>query len=803
MSDAGLAGSVAVEIGGNLAPLEAALAKAEQLTRAFDTRVAQAMSGTGVSSTMAQVSAAVDKSTASITKITAPASAAAAQIDKVEMSGVGAAVSAKAMAAALEATGGDLSKITPAMLGLAAAQTEVAGTAEVATVATAEMGAAQAKSAGFTAGVSREFSVLGSEILRGNFSRIPGSLLVMNERLASTGTGALNLKNLFGAIGSAASVAFNPTILAFIGITTAIDLIARNIGGLSGGFETATEALKRHGDELKTIVAGYDQATKAVDDYIGNASRLPAGAALSDLQQQFKDATDAIAKFRAYTAVEGTPGADDFSFMTDDMKKLVVQFNAGTLSASDLVTKLTELKNSNLGPLGFMMKPFIDSLADAARKAGDLQNAIVGFEHIAVGLNVQGGLQNSLEQKIAGTSSANAYQADLAAITALSPAAQADVARRQKELELRDQNLTAGRRQQEIDQAGVLAYTQAAHALSMADQQRLMAANENIKSAQVSLDTIGMSVGKTQELTFARQQLSAAETAAAQNGVTVSAAYIAQVEKLAAAYGAVQQKIAEVTALNDAKFNSQMLGLNSGDQSIAQTLHGIYGNDWQSQMNGTIANQLRLNAALADFKQTAEDASNTFVSTFVSDLRQGQGAAASFGDALVSALDQVAQKLVQMAIDNLWSNAFGGATGGSSGNWLSSLLGMFTGAASGGTAGNFSIGGMARYASGTNSSIGGMALVGEQGPELVRLPAGSQVSTASQTRSIFGRAGGTSISLNPVYNISGTGLSKDEILALMTENNGSLLQAVNDQFPAAIASISGAGTHRQRGGFFK
>jgi len=46
-----------------------------------------------------------------------------------------------------------------------------------------------------------------------------------------------------------------------------------------------------------------------------------------------------------------------------------------------------------------------------------------------------------------------------------------------------------------------------------------------------------------------------------------------------------------------------------------------------------------------------------------------------------------------------------------------------------GSTGNVSVTGVKppHYASGTNSAPGGMALVGEQGPELVNLPGGSQV----------------------------------------------------------------------------
>jgi len=54
------------------------------------------------------------------------------------------------------------------------------------------------------------------------------------------------------------------------------------------------------------------------------------------------------------------------------------------------------------------------------------------------------------------------------------------------------------------------------------------------------------------------------------------------------------------------------------------------------------------------------------------------------------------------------------------------------------TTGNFSVGGTQRYAQGTNFAPGGLALVGEQGRELVNLPKGSQVHTNQATERMLG-----------------------------------------------------------------
>ena len=69
-----------------------------------------------------------------------------------------------------------------------------AGAANAAKAANGNLGVA-------TAGVTREFVVLGDEALRGNFSRIPGSLIVLAERSNVLGTALNALAPLFTATG--------------------------------------------------------------------------------------------------------------------------------------------------------------------------------------------------------------------------------------------------------------------------------------------------------------------------------------------------------------------------------------------------------------------------------------------------------------------------------------------------------------------------------------------------------------------------------------------------------------------------
>ncbi len=146
-----------------------------------------------------------------------------------------------------------------------------------------------------------------------------------------------------------------------------------------------------------------------------------------------------------------------------------------------------------------------------------------------------------------------------------------------------------------------------------------------------------------------------------------------------------------------------------------------------------------------------------------------------WGQTWHNVIRKVLTDLEQMAIINPLKNMlFGGNSptlgggGGGIGGLLGSLFGgLGGGGGAGGGIGSSAVAGegfgggatsIGLFASGTDSAPGGMAMVGENGPELVNLPSGAGVMTAGETRAaLSGGTGGNVLHMPVTINAQGAG----------------------------------------------
>jgi hypothetical protein len=138
--------------------------------------------------------------------------------------------------------------------------------------------------------------------------------------------------------------------------------------------------------------------------------------------------------------------------------------------------------------------------------------------------------------------------------------------------------------------------------------------------------------------------------------------------------------------------------------------------------------------------------------------------AKSVKEALADMLQSFADMVLGNAFDGLWSGA---ESGGGVLSGIGKLLG---------------------FANGTPSAPGGLAMVGERGPELVNLPRGSQVVTAENTRQMLSGSGG-GLTYAPTIDARGASLEAvNELKATLQADAAQFSAKVEAAYTKAKAS---------------
>lgn len=195
----------------------------------------------------------------------------------------------------------------------------------------------------------------------------------------------------------------------------------------------------------------------------------------------------------------------------------------------------------------------------------------------------------------------------------------------------------------------------------------------------------------------------------------VPEAEAAAYRKLAEEMARVRQLAAEKRVMDDAMFNLQTMFLPDSERGVATQLRSLYGDQWQSQMDGAIAQQLRFNEQL----RTANDLAQDFGRTFVSDMMNGKSATEALGNALKGVAARLLQMAADQAIRSLFNGimgSFGGFFGGGGGSTGTALLAN-GGVVHGGNIIPFARGGMVTDRPIMFPMANGAGLIGETGPE--------------------------------------------------------------------------------------
>lgn len=240
---------------------------------------------------------------------------------------------------------------------------------------------------------------------------------------------------------------------------------------------------------------------------------------------------------------------------------------------------------------------------------------------------------------------------------------------------------------------------------------------------------------------------------------------------------------------SDSGFGS---GLDMAKQTLAGIKQGLDINSPSKEMEkiGQYAVQglsigLEGDGMIADSASTLGETIQSEIGQTLKDLATGTK---SFKDAFNDMLMNIANSLINSGIDTLMDSIFGGMGGiGGAFAFMGNILGGNN------VVGSDALSGALRaipgFAKGTNGSPSGLALVGEQGPELMNLRSGTQIFNSKETEGLMSGGGHTTIDVN---------LSPDLIASVKEDNRRTSInttrQGISEfqerQLPGAMRAIN-------------
>jgi hypothetical protein len=199
----------------------------------------------------------------------------------------------------------------------------------------------------------------------------------------------------------------------------------------------------------------------------------------------------------------------------------------------------------------------------------------------------------------------------------------------------------------------------------------------NAEAEAIDLGTIARERAKivAQLETVAKQ----ANAAAGKGENVVTEEQRKQIEEVANAYGKAADAAQRAKIMSDIKFDLATAWLTQEDVAIARALRETYP-DIATGLNSVEAAGMRAANSMKSLSSIGQEINRSLFTQFGQNIRNGMNAWDSFRNAGLNALGRIADKLLEMAADNLWKGLFSNLLGGGAGGGgLLKLLGFAEG----------------------------------------------------------------------------------------------------------------------------
>ncbi len=425
--------------------------------------------------------------------------------------------------------------------------------------------------------------------------------------------------------------------------------------------EKLDDVLQTHADLLKRLEERYGTLIDKAKGYGAESSRILAVSSSADLRALSRVSTTAGLDFFNEVGVvrNNVRGGGDFAVdakyaaFAESLKKLREEAKAGKPDFEAFYDTLGRVAETNP-----QFAKQADELAKLVAQYRDARQALEELKRIrealfndrgpnglllSQGTTAQGDRNASglfeIQQAQEAKRTAQALAAQVQEIEARTVAEKVAAAKATAAAQYNDTE-TPDVRRTRIENAGILAQTQAEKELADAKRDRMRSIDETLAGARLELTLIGQTTSSMEAQRMELRLLTEAKTAAEKAGTTVSADEIERIKQAAAEYGRLQEAIKATNILRDQADSLQQLRLEisligqseaarSRALALAQAEKQI--RDQGITATSQQAQQIRANAAaMADESNKLDrlhDAWNTLQST-------GENAIDAIGDAI-------------------------------------------------------------------------------------------------------------------------------------------------------------------------
>lgn len=471
----------------------------------------------------------------------------------------------------------------------------------------------------------------------------------VESSLVGVGDAVSTTTKFWTALGNAASNAWDKIgeglsratgIGLKLGLDEQLATAQKRLESFKKDLETAQEYAATLGKDAPSVDTGYDKAIQGVQAYQAEVDRL------TEAMRKNSQATgDAVERQQSFAQAAGI---------------------RAQLPEIDQVAKLRNEQE-------LLVKTLIDVQVSGGPASDILKRIGLSYEELAKAVAVANGNLSTFKTEFQSQSASLQIAND--ALTAFSPGAKGDIARRQS-LES-----TSGSRMDPAEKAALAqqAYDNAVKSVnvSLSEQARSreLASRQTVESAQLEIDLIGNTIGQQAEMRAnlqARQQL---EQQASQTRTAFDNAEYERLKKINAELGKRTQAAALASVKDNISFGRQTSLLSPEDVSIAQQLRGIYP-DVATALGSVEASALRTNQALSEISSSlSSDLTSglTDIATGTKSVSQG------FSDMTTSILRDIEQMIIKLYVVGPLMQSLQGGLSGLGG--LGGLFGSSSGAA--------------------------------------------------------------------------------------------------------------------------